>query len=91
MIYPDQFIPIIEENGFIKKVDYYIWEKACLFIKKCQDAGIHSCPVSVNVSRIHLRDNECIGVLSGLIEENGISRKQKSSCAQGRRFYPFNG
>ncbi len=75
MIYPDQFIPIIEENGFIKKVDYYIWEKACLFIKKCQDAGIHSCPVSVNVSRIHLRDNECIGVLSGLIEENGISRK----------------
>ena len=75
MIYPDQFIPIIEENGFIKKVDYYIWEKACLFIKKCQDAGIHSCPVSVNVSRIHLRDNECIGVLSGLIEKNGISRK----------------
>lgn len=75
MIYPDQFIPIIEENGFIKKVDYYIWEKACLFIKKCQDAGIHSCPVSVNVSRIHLRDNECIGVLSGLIEENGIPRK----------------
>lgn len=49
MIYPDQFIPIIEENGFIKKVDYYIWEKACLFIKKCQDAGIHSCPVSVNI------------------------------------------
>lgn len=75
MIYPDQFIPIIEENGFIKKVDYYIWEKACLFIKKCQNAGIHSCPVSVNVSRIHLRDNECIGVLSGLIEKNGISRK----------------
>ena len=32
MIYPDQFIPIIEENGFIRKVDYYIWEEACRFI-----------------------------------------------------------
>ncbi len=72
MIYPDQFIPIIEENGFIQKVDYYIWEKACHFIKKCADAGLRSCPVSVNVSRIHLRGSECIRVLSDLIEENHI-------------------
>lgn len=75
MIFPDQFIPIIEENGFIKKVDYYIWKKACHFIKKCADIGIHSCPVSVNVSRIHLRDNECIQVLSDMIAESGISKK----------------
>lgn len=75
MIYPDQFIPIIEENGFIKKVDYYIWEKACHFIKKCTDIGICSCPVSVNVSRIHLRDNECIQVLSDMITESGIPKE----------------
>jgi len=74
MIYPDQFIPIIEENGFIKKVDYYIWNKACRFIKKCMDIGIRSCPISVNVSRIHLRDNECIQVLSDMIAESGISK-----------------
>ncbi len=75
MIYPNQFIPIIEENGFIKKVDYYIWQEACRFIKKCEDAGITSCPVSVNVSRIHLHDNECIEVLSNLIKETGITRR----------------
>lgn len=75
MIFPDQFIPIIEENGFIKKVDYYIWKKACHFIKKCTDIGIYSCPVSVNVSRVHLRDNECIQVLSDMITESGISKK----------------
>lgn len=75
MIYPDQFIPVIEENGFIKKVDYYIWEEACRFIKKCQDIGIKTCPVSVNVSRIHLRDNECIQVLDDMIGRNGIPKK----------------
>ncbi len=75
MIYPNQFIPIIEENGFIKKVDYYIWAEACRFIKKCEEAGIESCPVSVNVSRIHLRDDECIHVLSDLIKENGIPKQ----------------
>lgn len=40
MIYPNQFIPIIEENGFIKEVDYYIWAEACRFIKRCEEAGI---------------------------------------------------
>lgn len=50
MIYPDQFIPVIEENGFIRKVDYYIWEEACRFIRRCRDEGFADCPISVNVS-----------------------------------------
>jgi len=75
MIFPNQFIPIIEENGFIKKVDYYIWEEACRFIKKCEQEGIAPCPVSVNVSRVHLRDNECIEVLSDMIKRTGIPKK----------------
>lgn len=75
MIFPNQFIPIIEENGFIKKVDYYIWAEACSFIKKCQQKGLRSFPISVNVSRIHLRDNECIQVLSDLIKSSGINKE----------------
>lgn len=74
MIYPNQFIPIIEENGFVKKVDYYIWEEACRFIKRCEDEGISSCPVSVNMSRIHLKDDDCINVLSEMIERSGITK-----------------
>ena len=75
MIYPNQFIPVIEENGFIKKVDYYVWEEACKFIRKCEKAGILDCPVSVNVSRVHLRDDECIRVLDDLIGKYGIPRE----------------
>lgn len=74
MIFPNQFIPIIEENGYIKKVDYYIWERACRFIKRCMDAGI-TCPVSVNVSRVHLKDDECVQVLSDLISDSGIKKE----------------
>lgn len=75
MIYPDQFIPIIEENGFIKKVDYYIWEEACRFLARCREAGVDFCPVSVNMSRVHLLDDECIQVLADMIEEYDISKK----------------
>jgi len=74
MVFPNEFIPIIEENGFIKRVDYYIWEEACRFIRKCEDAGIKSCPISVNVSRVHLHDNECVKVLSDMIDEYRISK-----------------
>lgn len=74
MIYPNQFIPIIEENGFVRKVDYYIWAEACRFIKKCEEAGIRSCPVSVNVSRVHLHDDECLEVLADLIRSTGIEK-----------------
>lgn len=72
MIYPDQFIPIIEENGFIRKVDYYIWEEACRFIRKCEKENLKPCPISVNVSRVHLRDDECIRILSDMIVRNNI-------------------
>jgi len=75
MIYPNEFIPVIEENGFIQKVDYYIWEEACRFIKKCEEIGITSCPISVNVSRVHLRNSECIKVLSDMIRRNNIPKK----------------
>lgn len=75
MIYPDQFIPIIEENGFIRKVDYYIWEEACTFIRRCESVGIYTCPVSVNVSRVHLHDDECIQVLANLITNYDIPKE----------------
>ena len=75
MIYPDQFIPIIEENGSIVQVDHYIWNKACMFIRKCIDAGIEPCPISVNVSRVHLKGDECPHILSDMVRASDIPGK----------------
>ena len=75
MIYPNQFIPVIEENGAIVQVDHYIWRKACMFIRKCIDAGIDPCPVSVNVSRVHLRGSGCSQIISDMVHSAGIPEK----------------
>lgn len=72
IIYPDQFIPIIEENGSIVQVDHYIWRKACMFIRKCIDTGANLCPISVNVSRVHLRGDECAQILCDMVRSAGI-------------------
>ncbi len=74
MVFPNEFIQIFEENGFIRMVDYYIWEEACHFIRRCEDLGITDCPVSVNLSRQHLKDTDFMRVLVTLIGENKIDK-----------------
>lgn len=53
-ISPKEFIPLFERNGFIVKLDEYIWEQVCRHIHDWQTTGITPPPISVNVSRIHL-------------------------------------
>lgn len=75
MIYPMEFLPVIEEDGFITKVDYYMWRKAAEFLRRCQSAGIGDCPISVNLSRRHLQDREFMRVLECVVQENGIDKR----------------
>lgn len=51
---PDFFIPLFERNGFILKLDAYVWEQVCKLIDKWRSEGRPLVPVSVNVSRLHL-------------------------------------
>lgn len=74
MIYPMEFLPVIEEDGFITKVDYYIWKKAGEFLGRCREAGIQNCPISVNLSRRHLQDREFMQVLDHIVEEYRICK-----------------
>lgn len=54
VISPGVFIPVFERNGFISKLDYYIWEEACRYIRKRMDEKKKLIPISVNVSRLSL-------------------------------------
>ena len=48
---PGEFIPLFESNGFILKLDEYVWEKVCSQLQAWKKAGLPVRPVSVNVSR----------------------------------------
>lgn len=69
MIYPDSFIPLFEENGFITKLDAYVWECACMVLRDWIDRHFTPLPISVNVSRANLDDESFLDVLDGLIEK----------------------
>lgn len=72
---PNEFIPLFERNGFIIKLDCYVWEKVCQFIRKELDAGRTPEPISVNVSRVHLYNPKFLETLVDLVEKYKISPK----------------
>lgn len=75
VIPPLQFIPVFEKNGFIVKMDAYIWEEACKMIRYMLDEGIEPIPISVNVSRVHLKNAIFITTLNNLVEQYQIPKR----------------
>lgn len=72
MIPPIDFIPLFEKNGFILKLDEYMWEEACKTIRRWIDEGKEPMPLSVNISRYHIKHNDLESVFTRLINTYGI-------------------
>lgn len=51
---PGEFIPHFERNGFIVKLDLYVFEEICRLLGKWISEGRQALPISVNLSRAHL-------------------------------------
>lgn len=67
LITPNNFIPIFEENQFILKLDFYVFEQVCIHIRKMMDLGKTIYPVSINFSRLHLSSKDMLDKLQSLI------------------------
>lgn len=72
IVLPNEFIPIFERNGFIMKLDYYVWEKVCQFIDSELSQGRNPAPISVNVSRVNLYNPDFMDSLIDLIHRYHI-------------------
>jgi len=73
-ISPGLFIPLFERNGFITKLDMYVWEEACREIQRCRDEGLPVVPISVNVSRLDFDVPDLPSRIAGLVDAYGIER-----------------
>lgn len=70
---PNQFIPLLEEQNYIYEVDKYIWEEACKILKQRKDKEMRSLPISVNVARGDLYEDDLVDVLQKLIDTYQLS------------------
>lgn len=70
---PGEFIPIFERNGFITKLDQYVWERACALLQEWDQKGYPRINISVNVSRMDIYNVNLADVLTGLVQKHGLS------------------
>lgn len=75
MIYPDTFIPLFEANGFIREMDFYIYEEVCKMLRERMEKQLPVVPISVNVSRAHLENGDFIENFNSLVEKYQIPRE----------------
>lgn len=71
---PAQFLDLFESNGFVTKMDMYVWEEACKYLRDLQDRGIFL-PISVNISRVHIGSTNLSSILMDLIKKYNIAPK----------------
>ena len=72
MVFPDEFIPIAEENHFINTLTKIILFKTCERIREMTDEGYKVKRISVNFSADDLRENDFCKTVETIISKSGI-------------------
>lgn len=70
--YPDEFIPVFEENGFITELDMFMLEEACRRVSSWIRQGYKVRPISVNQSRIFFYDEEYLDKFHEIVDQYHI-------------------
>lgn len=69
---PSVFVPILEKNGYITRMDTYIWEEVCKRIRKWIDDGSRPVPVSLNISKTDILAMDVAGYFESMLEKYRI-------------------
>lgn len=87
LVSPGEFIPLLEHSNLISQLDRIVWEKACRWVRRWSDMGLHF-PVSVNISRNEFQFHDLCGGLISLTSRYQLSPSQlhleitESICAE---------
>ena len=72
---PYRFIPFFEKDGAIAKIDDIVLKKVCAALAKWKEEGKPLYPISVNLSRSRMYDENLIDNLVSIVDYYGIDHK----------------
>ncbi len=75
IIPPMDFIPVLEEEGTICKLDFYVLEEVCSQLQKWQKEGIELVRISSNFSKLHLQNENLAEEIYEVIKKYEIDTK----------------
>lgn len=69
MVYPDEFIPIFEKNGFIVNLDLYMLNEACRMIQRRLAEKKRCVAISINQSWVLLEDERYVEKIASVLSK----------------------
>lgn len=75
VVSPAEFIPCAEKTDLILKIDWYILNEVCKFMKKRRDEQHRCVQVAVNFSRRHIVEEDFRQKLCEIVDGYGIPRE----------------
>lgn len=75
IVYPNDFIPLFEQNGFCTELDLYMFDKACAHIRYYMDNGIEPIYYSINQTKLLIFQKGYTAKLKGIIDKYQIPPK----------------
>ncbi len=73
VISPADFVPVLENEGLICDLDFYVLERVCENIREWIDNDIIPAKVSVNFSKLHLRNENLVDDIMQIITKYKIN------------------
>lgn len=74
-LYPGAFIPVFERNGFVVRLDFFVYEEVLKTLAKWRKKGRRDLTVSVNVSRAHIKSSDFLQKLTALADTYQVPRR----------------
>lgn len=74
IVSPADFIPFAEQSDLILKIDWYILNEVCRFLKKRRDENRRCVPIAVNFSRRHSFESNFRSRLCETVDSYGLER-----------------
>ena len=71
-MFPGEFIPLFESNGFIVKLDHFVYLEVLEYLSKATEKGEKVVPIAVNVSRVTATSPDFINFYVGNKKKYGI-------------------
>ena len=72
LIFPDKFLPAVQEAGLYPRFDHYIFRKSCQLMHRLRESGVEPLYLSCNFSRLTLSEKDAAARLSEIAEEFGL-------------------
>ena len=67
-----EFVPVLERNGYITRLDQHIWEKVFKTVRNWIDEGARPVPLAINVSKTDILAMDIASCFASLLERYRI-------------------